>query len=98
MNANKDVIVRVDQATKVYQKEGVAVNALRGVDLEIKRGEFAALVGPSGSGKTTLLNLIGGLDTPSSGTVRVGDEDIGRLSRHAPYLDSRERPTASEAR
>lgn len=83
MNANQDVIVRVDQATKVYQKEGVAVKALRGVDLEIKRGEFAALVGPSGSGKTTLLNLIGGLDTPSSGTVRVGDEDIGRLSKSA---------------
>jgi len=80
MNEN-DVIVRVEQAEKLYRQDTVTVPALQGVDLEIRRGEFAALVGPSGSGKTTLLNLIGGLDSPTSGRIWIGDQEIGSLSR-----------------
>ena len=76
-----EVVVRVEAATKTYQRDSIAVNALAGVDLEIRKGDFAVLVGPSGSGKTTLLNLIGGLDTPTSGRIWVGGTDIGRLSK-----------------
>lgn len=76
-------IVNIERLTKVYQQDSVAVHALRGIDLQIERGEFMAMVGPSGSGKTTLLNLIGGLDTPTSGRVWIGDQEIGRLSRGA---------------
>jgi ABC-type lipoprotein export system ATPase subunit len=52
------------------------VHALRGVDLEIRAGEFIVLLGPSGSGKSTLLNLLGGLDTPTSGSIRFKDQDL----------------------
>ena len=76
-----DVVVRVEAATKTYQRDSIAVNALAGVDLDLRRGDFAVLVGPSGSGKTTLLNLIGGLDTPTTGRIWVGGTDIGRLSK-----------------
>jgi putative ABC transport system ATP-binding protein len=62
--------------TKVYQMGEVAVHALRGVDLELFAGEFAVLLGPSGSGKSTLLNIIGGLDVPTSGTVRYREQDL----------------------
>ena len=57
------------------------MNALGGVDLEIQRGDFAVLVGPSGSGKTTLLNMIGGLDSPTSGRIWVAGTEIGRMSK-----------------
>ena len=56
--------------TKVYHMGEAEVQALRGVDLDIAAGEFIVLLGPSGSGKSTLLNILGGLDTPSSGEVR----------------------------
>lgn len=81
MSAGNEVIVRIAQVSKVYQKGSVAVTALQGIDLDIRKGEFTALVGPSGSGKTTLLNLIGGLDTPSSGKIWVGDQEVGTLSK-----------------
>jgi len=76
-----EVVVKVEAATKIYQRDSIAVNALAGIDLEIRKGDFAVLVGPSGSGKTTLLNLIGGLDRPTSGRVMVGGADIGRMSK-----------------
>jgi putative ABC transport system ATP-binding protein len=63
-------------------KSGV-VYALRGVTLDIRSGEFLALVGPSGSGKTTLLNLMGALDTPTSGAITILDRDLGALDRRA---------------
>ena len=74
-------VVRLEGVHKVYERDGVAVHALHGIDLEILRGDFAVLVGPSGSGKTTLLNLIGGLDSPSSGRIMVAGTDIGRLTK-----------------
>lgn len=64
------------ELTKVYHMGEVDVHALRGVDLELYEGEFAVLLGPSGSGKSTLLNIIGGLDVPTSGTVRYRDQDL----------------------
>lgn len=67
--------------SRVYGHDGIEVRALDDVTLEIPRGDFAVLVGPSGSGKTTLLNMIGGLDTPTSGKVWVAGQDIGGLSR-----------------
>jgi putative ABC transport system ATP-binding protein len=62
--------------TKVYQMGEVQVPALRGVDLDLYAGELVVLLGPSGSGKSTLLNILGGLDTPTSGSVRYADHDL----------------------
>jgi putative ABC transport system ATP-binding protein len=78
-----DVLVEVKGVSKIYVQGSVEVNALRDVDLEIDDGDFAVLAGPSGSGKTTLLNLIGALDTPSSGTIRVDGRSLGELSGRA---------------
>ena len=75
------VVVRLEGVTKVYRRDSVAVNALDAVDLEIRTGDFAVLVGPSGSGKTTLLNMIGGLDTPTSGRVWVAGTEIGGMTK-----------------
>lgn len=75
-------IVRVEQVGKRYERGRITVAALRDVDLAIAPGDFVALVGPSGSGKTTLLNLIGGLDTPSTGRIWIGEQDITRLRAH----------------
>jgi putative ABC transport system ATP-binding protein len=66
-----DIAVQAENIHKSYVLGATAVGALRGVDLSVMRGEFVALMGPSGCGKTTLLNLIGALDTPSRGTLRV---------------------------
>jgi len=72
--------VRTVALSKVYNKSRIPVEALRGVDLEVDKGEFLAIVGPSGSGKTTLLNLIGALDRPTGGEIFVGGSNISRLS------------------
>jgi putative ABC transport system ATP-binding protein len=74
-------IVEVAGVTKTYPQGAVTVHALRGLDLTIEAGEFVAISGPSGSGKTTALNLIGALDRPTSGTVRLEGTDLSSLSK-----------------
>ena len=74
-------IVSVKDAVKDYTLGKVVVPALRGVTLDVTEGEFISIAGPSGSGKTTLLNLIGCVDTPTSGTVEVAGKDTRKLSR-----------------
>src|SRR5437762_5156379 len=76
-------IVSVKDAVKNYTLGNVVVPALRGVTLDVVEGDFIAIAGPSGSGKTTLLNLIGCVDTPTSGTVEVAGRNIGDLSERA---------------
>ena len=72
-------IIKTQDLTKIYVDHTVEVHALNGVTLDVAEGEFTAVVGPSGSGKTTLLNIVGGLDSPSGGTVSIGDTDITNL-------------------
>ena len=72
-------IIEALNITKTYNKTVVPVHALNGVDLSIEEGEFTAIVGPSGCGKTTLLNILGGLDHPTTGTVKIGDTDITNM-------------------
>ena len=79
-------LVQLEGVKKVYGQGDVQVHALRGVDLEIREGEFATVFGPSGSGKTTLLNLIGALDKPTRGTVRFEGASIGEMNRNALAL------------
>jgi len=76
-------MVEVRNVTKVYERGRQQIEVLHGLTLEIPKGDFVALMGPSGSGKTTLLNLIGGLDKPSSGEVRVGGVRIDELGSSA---------------
>ena len=75
-----DMLVRVSGVDKVFKRGSEEIHVLGGLDLEIPRGEFLALMGPSGSGKSTLLNLIGGLDRPTEGKVEVGGKRIDALS------------------
>jgi len=77
---NNHQIMAAKGLVKTYQDNGLPVEAVRGIDLTINSGEFAALVGPSGSGKTTFLNLISGLDNPTSGQVHLNGRDISQMS------------------
>lgn len=72
-------VIEIQNIEKVYSESEVEVHAVNGVNLDFEEGEFAAIVGPSGSGKTTLLNMIGGLDTPTSGDVMVGGSLMSSL-------------------
>jgi len=75
----KKTIISTKDLVKTYKENGVAAKAVRGISLKISAGEFSAVVGPSGSGKTTFLNLISGLDTPTSGTVKINDRLISDM-------------------
>jgi putative ABC transport system ATP-binding protein len=74
-------IVSIENATRHYQDGDHVVEALRGLNLTVEKGEFTAIMGPSGSGKTTLLNLIGGMDTPTSGRVVVAGQEVSSMSK-----------------
>jgi putative ABC transport system ATP-binding protein len=75
-------IVRVSNVTKSFKLGRIEVQALKGVDLQIGRGEYLSIMGPSGSGKSTLFNMIGGLDKPSSGKVFIDEVDIAQLDAY----------------
>src|SRR5205814_3363865 len=76
-------IVEIRDVRKVYRRERQELTVLDGINLDVPEGAFEALMGPSGSGKTTLLNLIAGIDTPTSGSIKVGGEEIANLSETA---------------
>jgi len=75
-------VVRVSNVTKSFKLGRIEVQALKGVDLQISRGEYLSIMGPSGSGKSTLFNMIGGLDKPSSGKVFIDEVDIAQLDAY----------------
>jgi len=76
-----NVMIQTIDLYKIYNiTEGIEVRALNGVSMEVKRGEFVSVMGPSGSGKTTLLNMIGALDTPTSGIVKINGKNIAKMS------------------
>lgn len=75
-----DTIIKTTNLSRYFGADDIQVKALDNIDLEIKKGEFSAIVGPSGSGKTTLLHLIGGLDNPTSGQVELSGTNIARMS------------------
>jgi putative ABC transport system ATP-binding protein len=74
------VVLEVDHVSKVYELEGVTVNALLDVSLQIRQGEMVSIMGPSGSGKSTLMHIIGLLDRPTTGTVCIEGEEVSSLS------------------
>ena len=78
--ARKTDVIVTEGVTKVYEADGIPVNALNEIDLTIQSGEFTALVGPSGSGKTTFLNVISGLDSPTDGKVWLAGQVLSEMS------------------
>lgn len=76
-----EAIIECRELAKRYFQGSVPVDALRGVDLQVEKGDFVSLSGPSGSGKSTLLNILGGLDTPSAGSVRIDGQDLSHLGK-----------------
>ncbi|NNL11173.1 MAG: ABC transporter ATP-binding protein [Pseudomonadales bacterium] len=81
--ASRDVVFRASQLSKTYDMGEVQVHALRGVDIELYEGEFIVILGASGSGKSTLLNILGGLDSASSGSVHDRDTDLSNANETA---------------
>src|SRR5829696_3992345 len=80
-NNGNGAIIRMSDVRKVYDTGKVKVEALKGIDLEVEKGELLAIVGPSGSGKSTLMNLIGCLDTATSGAYELGGENVAGVTR-----------------
>jgi putative ABC transport system ATP-binding protein len=78
---NGTSLIRVRDLDKRYQRGGEEIDVLQGLNLDVEAGDFVAFMGPSGSGKTTLLNLVGGLDVPTSGSIKVAGDEITALSR-----------------
>lgn len=78
--ANGKVLVEIRDLSKIYRRGGEAIRVFEHVNLEIRQGEFLALMGPSGSGKSTLLNILAGLDTPTTGSVAVDGQEITRMN------------------
>ena len=76
---SKETIIKLDNVWKTYHMGEVKVNALRGLNLEIKKGEFVAIMGPSGSGKSTAVNMVGALDIPTKGKIYLEKHDISKL-------------------
>jgi len=74
-----ETIIELDKVTRTYNLGGELIYALNSVNFKVKRGEYIVIVGPSGSGKSTMVNIIGGLDTPSSGTVEVGGHNLSHM-------------------
>ena len=83
MSTNNDVVIRVQEVTRVYEMGDETVRALNGVSMEVQRGEFLGLTGPSGSGKSTLLYVMSGMDRPSSGHIWVLDKEITHMDENA---------------
>ena len=75
-------IVRTKEVWKIYQMGKVEVEALKGISVEIKAGEYLSIMGPSGSGKTTFFNMVGGLDKPTSGKVYIDEVDVAQLDAY----------------
>jgi len=80
LNQMNNTIIKLENVWKIYQMGKVKVNALRGLNLDITRGEFVAIMGPSGSGKSTAVNMIGCLDVPTKGKIFLEHRDISKLS------------------
>lgn len=78
-----NVLVQIRNLSKIYERGAQKVEVLHHINLDIAKGDFVALMGPSGSGKTTLLNLIGGLDTPTDGSITISGAQIDRLGESA---------------
>ena len=83
-------LIQLRGVTKIYQSQGREVQAVKGVDLDIARGEFLVLIGRSGCGKSTLLNLLGGMDKPTEGRVFVDDQNVGAMNEAQLTLYRRE--------
>ena len=76
----KETIIKLEDVWKIYKMGNSYVNALQGLNVEIKKGEFVAIMGPSGSGKSTAVNMVGCLDVPTKGRILLNNKDISIVS------------------